>query len=419
MRGAWTILAVVALVLQPGCSDDSSAGDSGGKRDGGADGQLSCPKDYPVNFNGVCIARSPAKVSKRTQCAEIVEDCDTTGQTTPNLACLSGAAPKPPAGPATVTLAGFVDVFSSGPDANNIKIEIFDEAELLKAVDADKQAGKLKTKYFPSLTPLGSDTVKLNWTDQTKLPVDPVRGPARACPEDYKLKLPCIVPPLECGPSKQKCDLKGDEYCHNDKCIARLRWETRFQIKGIPTNKFLVIRSTGVNGFDDGTWGVMAQFDIYLRADAPTCKTGQFNHCINTKGEYELEVNALSKADYTIIPVTAGLASGIPEGNGGIAGEVHDCNDIKLSSFHVGTRPTPTVLAYFNGNPVKTVPDLNQRDGTNIDGLFSALDISPGLVDVTAAGLVGGKVVTAGKLDVAVLPDTVTVVTFEGRKPDK
>ncbi len=415
MIRACVALALLLALSHASCSDDSSgARDSGPP---GGDGQLTCPKDFPSNIDGVCM-QAPSAESQRTQCGEIVEDCDTTGKTAPNLACITGAAPKAPQGPATVTLAGFVDVFSSGPDADSIKVQIFDAADLLKELLADQTAGKLTKHYFPTtVSPLGEDTVSLVWTDKTKLPEDPTRGIARACPEDNKLKLPCIVPELDCGPTKIRCDLDGDEYCHNDKCIQRLRWETRYKIKDIPTNRYLAIRTLGTKGFDDGTWGVMVQFNVYLRADAKACAAGQFNDCINKDGAYELEVNALSKADYSTIPITAGLSGGIPEGHGAIAGEVHDCDDVKLSGFQVGTTPTPTVMTYFNGNPVKTLPDLTRLDGTNIDGLFGALDITPGPVTVNAAGLVGGKTLSAGALQLAVLPDSVTVVTFEGRKP--
>ena len=413
MKRVSLIFAMSILCWQLSCSDETTANNDAGPPP--------CPKDFPFSFEGACLAKEPTKESQRTQCGEIVEDCDKTAKTIPTLDCFTKPAPQPPAGPAKVTLTGFIDVFSSGPDADGIIVQVYDAATLESAIAADKKAGKLVKKYFPSsVTPLGKDLVELKWTDTTKLPTDPARGAARACPKDNKLKLPCIVPKLECGPTKQKCDLKGDEYCHNDKCIDRLRWETRYKIDTqVPTNKYLVIRTLGKdgNGFDDGTWGLMAQFNVYLEADAPKCAADQYNDCINAKGEYEMEVNALSKADYATIPITAGLSGGVPEGHGGIAGEVHDCDDIKLSNFHVGTKPTPTVLTYFNGNPVKTLPDLSRSDGTNNDGLFAALDIVPGPVKVSAAGYVNKVTVTAGSLDVAVLPDTVTVITFEGRKP--
>lgn len=420
MKNRLMMLPLLVL-LGLGCSDDTSQNkDLGPTPDGSTgDGAVTCPKSYPFKYAGVCMPKEPSTEAKRTQCSEIVEDCDKTGKTTPDLSCITAAAPTAPKGPATVTLAGYVDVFSNGPDSDNVVVEVYDSAALIAAIVADGKAGKLKAKYFPtSVKPLNSDTVYLKWTDETKLPEDATRGKARACPMDNKLKLPCIVPQLKCGPSKVECDLKGDEYCHNGQCIERLRWESRYRIPNIPTNKYLVVRTIGTHGFKVGTWGIMAQFNIYLRADAPKCTDGEFNDCINSKGEYELEVNALYSGDYSTIPITAGLSGGVPEGHGAIAGQVHDCDDIKLSGFQVGTNPRATVMAYFNGNPVKTLPDLPQlKHGSNIDGLFAALDIVPGEVTISAVGKVGGKLLSAGTIKAAVLPDTVTVITFDGRKP--
>jgi hypothetical protein len=76
-------------------------------------------------------------------------------------------------------------------------------------------------------------------------------------------------------------------------------------------------------------------------------------------------------------------------------------------------------MVYFNGNPIKTLPDVGRyKSGTNADGLFSALDIRPGLVQVGALALVGDEVVTAGTMTVGILPDTVTVIAFDGPDPN-
>ncbi|HEY2749331.1 MAG TPA: hypothetical protein VGL86_32155, partial [Polyangia bacterium] len=69
----------------------------------------------------------PTVAAARTQCGDVTEYCDTTGVMAPNLGCLT--APMPPAAgaaPASVTLTGFVHVFSSGPDSNNVRVQVFD-----------------------------------------------------------------------------------------------------------------------------------------------------------------------------------------------------------------------------------------------------------------------------------------------------
>ncbi len=413
MKRRLCILICLTLFATLACSDDSDNSNSntdGGNNNTDGGGGMSCPKDFPIKVNGVCLSQDPSQEGQRTPCGEIVDDCYTSGTKVPKLDCKPKTTPK---GPATINLGGFVDVFSSGPDADAVTIEVYDAEALLKAIAADKAAGKLKED--PSISPLGTDTVTLSWPDKNKVPTDATRGTARACPKDNKLKLKCMVPTKDCT----SCDMGGN-YCHKGQCIERLRWESRYLVKNLPTNKYLVVRTIGKvdsKGTKNATWGIMAQFGVFLDTDAKDCTDGQFNDC-KKNGNYELEANALSKSDYKTIPITAGLSGGVPDGHGAVAGEVHDCGGIKLSGFQVGTYPTPTVMAYFNGNPIKTLPDLSRETyGTNIDGLFSALDIPPGKVKVSAQGKVGGKPVSAGTVELAVLPDTVSVVTLEKNKP--
>ncbi len=430
MKTLITTIVVVALAASCSSSDDRGDRDSGpelpdGLPDGsttpteGGAGDSAPPKactqrEFPFAFAGMCFAE-PLAEGRRTQCGEIIDHCDTSGQAKPRLDCWQGDPPAAPDGPKTVTLAGYIDVFSSGPDADDLTVEIYEYEKLQAAVVADSAAGKLLPKTFPDVQPLATDTVNLDWPDKSKPPEDPTRGPARACPADKKSGLPCVVPSPSCGSTQPYCDLAADQYCHDDHCEDRLRWEVRFRVENIPTNRRLVIRTRGQGEFDDGTWGVMLLYTALLRADAPACEKGQVEHCINDQGAYELEVNAISRADYATIPITAGLAGGVPEGNGALSGEIRDCDGIKLEGVQMATDPLPAVMVYFNGNPIKTLPDLGRFvSGTNIDGLFAALDVRPGAVTVGALGKVDGKETSAGSFEASVLPDSVTVVALDG-----
>lgn len=412
-----TLLAFSALA----CSGGNPPGPT--HKDGGTSGDgetAKCPSDTPYSVDGLCFY-APKYSSKRTQCGEIVENCDTTGQSTPQLSCWLDAPPAAPAGEKTTTLAGFIDVFSSGPSSDKITISVYDAEELEAAITKAAAGDGLGKKSFPSgVNPLGSDTASLNWDDKSAPPTDSTRGAARACPHDKKLGLPCIVPDTSCGSggALPYCDLQANQYCHAGECIERLRWEIRYRIENVPTNRRLVIRVHGPGEFDDGTWGIMAQWNIYLRADAKPCGATETDHCVSADGAYQLEVNALSRADYATIPITAGLSGGIPAGHGAIAGEVRDCDTIKLAGIQVTTEPKPIVMVYFNGNPIKTLPDVGRyKSGTNADGLFSALDIRPGLVEVGALALIEDEFVSAGRMKVGILPDTVTVIAFDGPDP--
>ena len=62
--------------------------------------------------------------AERTQCGVISIDCATDGVLAPQLACLATPL-EPPATPETVTLTGYVDVFSSGPSSDGARIQVF------------------------------------------------------------------------------------------------------------------------------------------------------------------------------------------------------------------------------------------------------------------------------------------------------
>src|SRR5258706_8168557 len=100
-------------------------------------------------FGAVCLF-TPTGPATRTPCGDVTEFCDPTSTPKPNLACLTGTpAPRPPT-PATVTLTGFVHVFSSGPDSKNVSIAVYD-------------AVQLKGGALPStLTPLATQVAMLD-----------------------------------------------------------------------------------------------------------------------------------------------------------------------------------------------------------------------------------------------------------------
>ena len=114
--------------------------------------------------------------------------------------------------------------------------------------------------------------------------------------------------------------------------------------------------------------------------------------------------------------MAAGVAGGIPAGHGGIAGEVRDCADVRLQNVEVGTYPAAAVLTYFNGNQWSTLP-VRGNPGTCRLGLYAALDIIPGKVQIEAAGLVGGQTRSFGWYNATVFADAVTIVSVNTGEP--
>jgi hypothetical protein len=371
----------------------------GGNTNNNSDGGGSC-----TNFGPVCLS-APLTTAARTPCGDVTEYCDKTSTAAPNLSCLT--TPKSDgSGPATVTLTGFVHAFSAGPDSGGVSLALYDAATLAGGADP------------MTVTPIAKTVAMLD--PATQRACDLVAANGCSIPSATG----CTLPKCNDGLSGRTDDRK---YCRdlgggNTSCSDRLRWEARYTLTNVPTNKQLVIRTAGPNGMADNTWAALAAWNIYLSTADRKCEDLSASDCLDTSDmanpKYQLNVNALSKSDYVNIPTTSGLAGGITSGEGAIAGEVHDCDNIRVGNVAVGTSPGADRFTYFNGNPIMTLPDSGRfSSGTDRLGLFAALNLKPGKISIQAAGLVGTTLTSFGSFDAFVYPDTVSVVNVNGGKP--
>lgn len=184
-----------------------------------------------------------------------------------------------------------------------------------------------------------------------------------------------------------------------DNCDTR--WECSYSYTGVPTETELAIRTE--NGPNGGIWAPLVQYNIYI----PNAEVAA--------GKWTHDVRALAEPDYSVIPQTA-IGSPIAPGNGAVAGEVHDCGDVRLTNAVVDVDAARVITTYFTSDEDSPLPDQAAR-GTSVLGLYAALDVAPGPVTVSAGGMVNGEFVTLGQHRVWVYPDTVTSVTFKGLQP--
>lgn len=390
----WVLLGTLlgALVL-PGCSADDSGNDNNTNQG------LSCLSHFTTSESGLTCVYDTLSETTRTPCGGqdgIWEDCDDTGTTAPDLSCL-GVPDNPPANPPMVTLTGFLEVFSAGEEPTDIRVQVYDPADLVGVIRIDS-----------SVPTIAEVTIVV-----ADLEADIAAGVARACFAESdniaEFSIECPVPTSDCGGSCLD-ELSGTDFCYNGSCYDRRRYEGRYEIPNIPTHQPLVIRTLGSDGYDDVTWGVMAQVNIYLRTT-----DAEYNE---TEGTYELNANVISRQDWLKIPQTMGLSGGMSSGFGAIAGEVHDCSGVRLLGAQVGLYPQSPYFAYFNGNPIDTVPLTAQRAlGTNSLSVYAEFELPSGEMVVEAWGLINGTPTLLGSHLTFVFQDSVTVLSINDGKP--
>jgi len=177
-----------------------------------------------------------------------------------------------------------------------------------------------------------------------------------------------------------------------------------FRYDGVPTETQLVIVTSGAPGKG---WAKLYEYAMYISNSDPALDGGVWKH----------DLRALAEDDFSTIP-SAAMGQTITSGNGAIAGEIHDCGDIRLSYAMVDVDKPRKSLVYLNDNESDPMPELSRGAiGTARMGLYAALDIPPGPVTVSAVGVLDGKLVTLGYAKAYVYPNAVTAVTLRGVRP--
>jgi hypothetical protein len=365
----------------------SSACDSGGNGNPDAGGvrevinetcPSSCDRDPGCTLDRVesccaCVA-TPGEDVVAERCRST--DCDEySGSGAVDVGCFAedtwgGGLPE-----GTVRLAGVVDVYATGgSSSDNIHVEVY-------RMNEDASLGARVGQFLTSTADAPCDEAR---DEQLASFLIETGEEAENCPGICQEQIP---------------DTQGD--CRD------LGFYT---IDDVPTHVPLVIVTYG-----DALWRHLYAYNImFFDDDAVEMEIdGLSSPTIYYK------VKVLSNGDFSAIPITAGMPGGIPESHGAVAGEVHDCNDVRIRNVQVGISPDPETLIYFNGNESKPYPDGSRRIGTNSLGLFAGLDIDPedNPVHVSAIGNVDGELVSFGWATVRVYPGSVTIVTLRGTRP--
>jgi len=138
-----------------------------------------------------------------------------------------------------------------------------------------------------------------------------------------------------------------------------------------------------------------------------------------TGERYRYTARTLSVSDYRSIPLTAGLPGGVQAGHGAVAGEAHDCDNVRIEFAQVAVRPAPESFVYFNNDPDNPIPVTGRTEGTSLLGLYAALDIAAGPVDIAGVASRGTDTVSLGWYRARIFPNAVSVVTLRGLRPQQ
>jgi hypothetical protein len=296
----------------------------------------------------------------------------------PNLSCV-GATDEVGDGPETAALYGVVSRFGGGLKTYDIEVDVFLASDWDPSACESESASDQAGCYASYGEPLGNGV---------SYPVEDAQLPEFCgghgdCPLGY-----------EC----REVDL--DHICDEQFGV--------YEIAGLPTNTGLVLRARATQFASK--WHDTYVFGVVLHADQ-----------VDGAGRVHYDATMVSEAQWLLTPNTVGL-SDIPDDRGAIGGRVRDCRVVgeragwPIAEVSLSLASPAEKLVYFNNLEDDTVPLVN-RSTTNIVGRFAALDVAPGWNVVAGVALVAGAPTSVGSIDVYVVPDALSIVSFPGTLP--
>jgi hypothetical protein len=359
------------LVAAAGCS--SSSGSSSNPDGGSGSTAIDafwCPTatagacGIKSSVCGVCVA-NPLDEAART--SGWVHSPEYSGSGPVDRSCFDASspalAPLDKANSKTVNMRGWVKIFANGPDSKGVKVDVYKEG-------ANGALGDL-VGSGQSISDGTLDAATATFAD----------GGAAG----MKIELITVQGQVE----KQQRKLYP------------------FEIKGgIPTETPLIVRTSGLT--PTAGWLPLYDYNIIAR------NTGLVGSGTNLAFNYD--VRALGNDDY--VSILKAAYNRLPDpGMSAIAGEVHDCGDVRIKNATVGVTPNAGLgLFYLTDIEDNPLPQSSLKSTAGM-GLYAAGAMNPGSYTVASLAKVNGKTVTMGTYTVQTFPDAVTAVSFRGLRP--
>ena len=403
-----------------------------------------CPPDPTTGasqrcINNVCLipAAEPATLAEEDQFLPLTD--------APNVDCYGDEASffAPGAGDPTARLRGNVQRFGSGSQPINLCVSHYDETLLLpflyfsecRALETDDEAAFIACFQLDACrcdnafgaTPPSEATemvaaaeaalLKAGAADPVIDSLDKCYGFIGNCAQitDPAVKSACeqrlVDNALAEGPAtliySHTISVADPTNPTNDE---EGYYETTAEV---PTNTRVAVKVSGRESRWRDTW----EYGLFTPADLK-----------NAEGFIRLGANTVSDGAWRTIPPAVGLAGGIDDTHGGIAGTIRDCGDPNRALTSPQRIVNATVgisfdgdskLSYFNGNPNDTLP-LPGRTATNSDGTYAAIDLPSGPNRVSPIICRPGTTcssdadfVNAGTRNLFQTPKSIVITSFE------
>jgi hypothetical protein len=189
----------------------------------------------------------------------------------------------------------------------------------------------------------------------------------------------------------------------NSKCPGGCSYR-QYTIQNVPTETPLVIKTSDAasNG-----WATLYDYNIYFKnADVQS-------------GQVKYDATAVAGPD--VSTVAGAVGESVANGLGLLAGEVHDCSDVRLAGATVETNQSHQgPIFYTTDDESNPFPSLAATETSHL-GLFGALNLQPSTpIRVTAVGqdpANAGQYLMLGTYVVQVYPGAITALALRGRRP--
>jgi hypothetical protein len=179
-----------------------------------------------------------------------------------------------------------------------------------------------------------------------------------------------------------------------------------FTYAGVPTETPLIVKTSDAG--DGSQWAELYDYNVF------------FANSVVTAGDIvNYDPSAVAATDINTVASAAGGFT-VKSDKGLLAGEVHDCGDVRLSGATVDTDVAHEGdMFYFGENEADPLPDKSRGAlGTSKLGLFGTLNLPTGQpIRISALGKSNGQTVLLATHTVQTFPGAVTALSFRGRRP--